>query len=290
MTSHAQDIRTKITESRRIVIKIGSSSLAHEETGALDLVKLELLVREICDLRNRGKDVILVSSGAVMVGRTTLGLTAHGDSISEKQACASVGQAKLMMIYQKLFSEYGQICSQVLLTKSTMLDDLQRYNARNTFQELLSLGVVPIVNENDTIATHELDSLSVFGDNDRLSAVVAALVEADLLILLSDIDGLYTDDPRKNGDAEFIRLVEKLDDRLMQMGKSSTGSEAGTGGMATKLSAAEIAVNAGCGMVIASGSDFHVIHRILQGDPVGTLFTAQERDEFYVHDLLEKIL
>src|SRR5699024_5582553 len=161
--------------------------------------------------------------------------------LTEKQACASVGQAKLMMIYQKLFSEYNQICSQILMTKNTMLDNLNRVNARNTFRELLSLGVIPIVNENDTIATYEIAYLSVFGDNDTLSAVVAALVEADLLILLSDIDGLYTDDPHQNPDAKFVEVVERLDDHLMAMGKDSTGSSVGTGGMATKLSAAKIA-------------------------------------------------
>lgn len=270
-----------------IVIKIGSSSLTHKDTGQLDLIKLEVLVREISDLRNQGKNVILVSSGAVMVGRNTLGFRRKPDTITEKQACASVGQAKLMMIYQKLFSEYNQICSQVLLTKNTMVDNLNRHNARNTFEELLSLGVIPIVNENDTIATYELDSLSVFGDNDRLSAVVAALVGADLLILLSDIDGLYTDDPHRNPDAKLIHTVEHLDKHTMNMGKSSTGSKVGTGGMATKLAAAKIASGAGCDMMIASGDDFHIIHRLITGSPEGTLFLHHTKDEFFLIDYLE---
>ena len=286
---NAKEYRAALREKNRIVIKIGSSSLTHKKTGRLDLIKLELLVREISDLRNQGREVVLVTSGAVMVGRSTIGMNNRPGNLTEKQACASIGQAKLMMIYQKLFSEYNQICSQILMTKNTMLDNLNRFNARNTFRELLSWGVIPIVNENDTIATYELDSLSVFGDNDRLSAVVAALIDADLLILLSDINGLYTDDPRTNPDAEFISLVEDLDDHLMAMGKNSTGSDVGSGGMATKLSAARIATGAGCDMVIADGEDFHNIHRILRGDEIGTLFTGRRRDEFYILDVLENM-
>ena len=280
-------LRAALRDKKRIVIKVGSSSLAHKDTGKPDLFKLEMLVRQISDIRNQGKDVVLVSSGAVMTGLSTLGLAEKPHHMAAVQACSAVGQASLMMIYQKLFSEYNQICGQVLLTKRTMLDNLHRFNAVNTFRELFALGVIPIVNENDTIATHELDSLTVFGDNDRLSAVVAALVEADLLILLSDIDGLYTDDPHRNPDAKFIETVETIDERLFSMGKSTTGSRAGTGGMATKLSAAEVAVTAGCDMVIASGDDFHILHGILSGEPIGTLFPARERDEFYFLDLLE---
>ena len=282
--------REKLKDKSRIVIKIGSSSLTHKDTGRLDLIKLEILVREISDLRNQGKEVVLVSSGAIMVGRNTLGLKERPENLTMKQACASVGQAKLMMIYQKLFSEYNQICSQVLMTKNTMLDNLNRINAKNTFHELLSLGVIPIVNENDTIATYEIDYLSVFGDNDTLSAVVAALIGADLLILLSDIDGLYTDDPHQNPDASFIDVVEHLDAHLMEMGKGSTGSNVGTGGMATKLSAAKVATSAGVDMVIANGDDFHVIHKIVQGKPYGTLFLEDKKDEFYVLNYLEHMV
>ncbi|HIU77197.1 MAG TPA: glutamate 5-kinase, partial [Candidatus Pelethocola excrementipullorum] len=227
------NLRDRLIDKKRIVIKIGSSSLTHPETGSLDLIKLEILVREISDLRNQGKEVVLVSSGAIMVGRNSLGFKDRPQTVSEKQACASVGQARLMMIYQKLFSEYNQIASQILMTKDTMVDDLNRMNAKNTFHELLSMGVIPIVNENDTIATFEIE----FGDNDTLSAVVAALIDADLLILLSDIDGLFTDDPHSNPDAKFIDVVESLDDHLLSMGKESTGTSVGTGGMATKLAA-----------------------------------------------------
>ena len=282
--------RTEIRDKQRIVVKIGSSSLAHRETGNLDLVKLEILVRELSDIRNSGRDVILVTSGAVMAGKQMLDLAHAPETVSEKQACASVGQARLMMIYQKLFSEYGQICGQVLLTKHTILNDLNRFNAKNTFRELLTYGVIPVVNENDTTATHEIDELSVFGDNDRLSAVVAALVGADLLILLSDIDGLYTDDPHKNPEAKFIDVVDELSDDLFAMGKDSTGSAAGTGGMSTKLSAARIAMYAGCDMIIASGEDFHILHKIMRGDPLGTLFRQDPRDEFFLLDYLEKML
>ncbi len=280
------NIRETLKDKKRIVVKIGSSSLTHPETGRLDLIKMEILVRELTDLRNQGKDVILVTSGAVAAGRETLGLDQRPAEIAVKQACASVGQARLMMIYQKLFSEYNQICSQVLMTKNTMLDNHSRTNAKNTFNELLRMGVIPIVNENDTIATHELDSLSVFGDNDTLSAVVAALIEADLLILMSDIDGLYTDDPRKNPEAVFIDTVEKLDEDLMSMGKGSS-TDFGTGGMATKLSAATIASASGTDMIIANGGDFHNIHRIINGEHLGTLFLQDKKDAFYVIGYLQ---
>ena len=279
-------LREQLKEKQRIVIKIGSSSLTHPSTGALDLIKLEILVREISDLRNQGKEVILVSSGAIMTGSKTMGYDKKPEKLSEKQACAAIGQAKLMMIYQKLFSEYNQVASQILMTKNTFLDDLNRINAKNTFHELLRMGAIPIVNENDTISTYEIE----FGDNDTLSAVVAALVEADLLILLSDIDGLFTDDPHQNPDARFIDVVEELDEKLLAMGKGTTGSGVGTGGMATKLSAAQIAGMAGVDMVIANGKDFHIIHKIMQGRTYGTLFLAQPRDEFHLLNYLEKSL
>lgn len=276
-------VRERLKEKKRVVIKIGSSSLTHKETGNLDLIKLEILVREISDLRNQGIDVVLVSSGAIMVGSRTLGYDRRPATLSEKQACAAIGQAKLMMIYQKLFSEYNQVAGQILMTKSIMLHSANRKNARNTFCQLLSMGAIPIVNENDTISTHEIQ----FGDNDTLSAVVAALIGADLLILLSDIDGLFTDDPHQNPDARFIDVVEKLDDRMRQMGKDTPGSSVGTGGMATKLKAAQLAVNAGADMVIANGSDFHVIHKIMQGRNHGTLFLADPKEEFYLLDYIK---
>ena len=279
------DIRSTFKDKKRIVIKIGTSSLTHKETGRLNLTKLEVLVREISDLRNQGKEVVLVSSGAIGVGSAAVGFDGKPEQLAQKQACAAVGQARLMMIYQKLFSEYNQTAGQILMTKNTMVDNLNRTNAKNTFHELLKLGVIPIVNENDTISTYEIQ----FGDNDTLSAVVAALIQADLLILLSDIDGLYTDDPHENPDAKFISIVENLDDHFMQMGKSTTGSKVGTGGMATKLTAAEIATAAGTDMIIANGKDFHVIHKIIDGGEHVTVFAGNRKEEFYLIDYIEKL-
>lgn len=271
------DYRSLLKDKKRIVIKIGSSSLQHKETGDLDYTKLDVLVRELCDLRNRGKDVVLVTSGAIAVGRKAILNDAQKDNpIAVKQACAAIGQARLMMTYQKIFAEYNQIAAQILMTKNTIVDNLNRFNAKNTFDELFKLGVIPVVNENDTVATYEIE----IGDNDSLSAIVASLVEADLLILLSDIDGLYTDDPHKNSDAKFISVVDHLSDELMQMGKESTGSSVGTGGMNTKLQAARIAGSMGVDMVIANSSDIKVIHRIVDGKDIGTIFVSHKDETF----------
>lgn len=277
------DKRSLLKDKKRIVVKIGSSSLTHEATGNLNLAKMEKLVRVLTDLKNQGKDVVLVSSGAIAVGRKTLGLNTRPAEKSVKQACAAVGQAKLMMVYEKLFAEYNQIPAQVLLTKYTMLDPVSRRNAENTFDELLKLGVIPIVNENDTVATDEIE----FGDNDTLSAIVAALIHADLLILLSDIDGLYTDDPHKNPDAKFIELVEEIDENLARMGKGSA-SDVGTGGMATKISAARVATDAGADMMIANAENVGIIEEIIKGEPVGTLFLAHKNINFSLLDYLQE--
>lgn len=271
------DRKALMADKKRVVIKIGSSSLQHKETGDLDYTKLDVLVRELCNLRNMGKDVVLVTSGAIAVGGKAILPTREEDNpIAVKQACAAVGQARLMMIYQKIFAEYNQVAAQILMTKNTIVDNLNRYNARNTFAELFKLGVIPIVNENDTIATYEIE----IGDNDTLSAIVASLVEADALLLLSDIDGLYTDDPRTNPDVRYIEVVEELTEELMNMGKASTGSSVGTGGMTTKLQAAKIASSTGVDMVIANSRDIKVIHRILSGQNIGTLFLAHKDEQF----------
>lgn len=271
------DRKALLENKKRIVVKIGSSSLQHKETGDLDYTKLDVLVRELCNLRNMGKDVVLVTSGAIAVGEKAIMPGREEDNpIAVKQACAAVGQARLMMVYQKIFAEYNQVAAQILMTKNTIVDNLNRYNARNTFAELFKLGVIPIVNENDTIATYEIE----IGDNDTLSAIVASLVEADALLLLSDIDGLYTDDPRTNPDVKYIEVVEELTDELMNMGKASTGSSVGTGGMTTKLQAAKIASSTGVDMVIANSKDIKVIHRILSGQNIGTLFLAHKDAEF----------
>ena len=281
--------RERLKDKKRIVIKIGSSSLIHAETGRLDFHKLEILARELSDLHNQGKDVVLVSSGAIAVGAAALGMKGKPAELEKKQACAAVGQARLMTIYQKLFGEYNQMVAQILMTKNTMVNNLNRHNARNTFEELLNVGAIPVVNENDSISSYELEKLESFGDNDTLSAVIAGLIGADLLILLSDIDGLFTDDPNANPDAEFIHTVEKLDEKLLSMGKGPK-SKVGTGGMATKLTAAEIATSAGADMIIANGADFHIIHKIMEGRNYGTLFVGDKKEEFFLIDYIEKLL
>lgn len=276
------DDRRKLRDKQRIVVKIGSSSLTHTHTGELNLLKIEKLIRILCDLKGEGKDVVLVSSGAIAAGRQALGGQKRPDTISEKQAYAAVGQARLMMVYQKIFAEYNHVAAQVLLTKDTMTNDASRYNAQNTFDELMNLGVVPIVNENDTVSTHEIQ----FGDNDRLSAIVAALIGADLLILLSDIDGLYSDDPHKNPDARFISMVPEITQQFLEMGKDTSGSDVGTGGMSAKLAAARIATDSGSDMVIANGADVEIIHEIMAGEEKGTLFMAHPNLDFDLMDYI----
>ena len=277
-------LREEIKDKKRIVIKIGSSSLQHKETGGLDYTKLDVLVRELCNIANQGKEVVLVSSGAIAVGKRAVHIGKEDNPIAVKQACAAIGQARLMMTYQKLFAEYNHVAAQVLMTKNTIAEPLNRFNAKNTFSELLKLGAIPIVNENDTVSTFEIE----FGDNDTLSAIVAALIDADLLILLSDIDGLYTDDPNKNPDAEFISVVDHLDDSIMGMGKG-TSSSVGTGGMGTKLSAARIATSSGADMIIANAADVRIIHRILDGREYGTLFKAHTSEEFDLVTFIENM-
>ncbi len=287
MTMNVEE-RKKLRDKKRIVIKIGSSSLTHTYTGDLNLMKIEKLVRVISDLKGQGKEVVLVSSGAIAAGRQALGHHTRPGTLAEKQAFAAVGQARLMMVYQKLFAEYNQIAAQVLLTKNNMVDDSTRYNAQNTFDELLKLGTIPIVNENDTVSTSEIPFVDNFGDNDRLSAIVAALIGADLLILLSDIDGLYSDDPRQNPDAEFIGLVREITPELLEMGKSTSGSDVGTGGMAAKLAAARIATESGSDMVISNGEDIDGIWQIVSGEEKGTLFLAHQNHDFDLMDYLNK--
>ncbi|MBU5428706.1 glutamate 5-kinase [Kineothrix sp. MSJ-39] len=277
-------LREEIKDKKRIVIKIGSSSLQHKETGGLDYTKLDVLVRELCNLANQGKEVVLVSSGAIAVGKRAVHIGKEDNPIAVKQACAAIGQARLMMTYQKLFAEYNHVAAQVLMTKNTIAEPLNRFNAKNTFSELLKLGAIPIVNENDTVSTFEIE----FGDNDTLSAIVAALIDADLLILLSDIDGLYTDDPNKNPNAEFISVVDELDDSIMGMGKG-TSSSVGTGGMGTKLSAARIATSSGADMIIANAADVRIIHRIMDGREYGTLFKAHKSEDFDLVTFIENM-
>lgn len=275
--------REKLKNKKKIVVKIGSSSLVHEETGGLDFGKLEKLVRILSDFRNQGKDVVLVSSGAVGVGRKLMGLRTKPDTLPLKQACAAVGQGRLISIYQKLFAEYNQKAAQILITKETMIKEVRRRNARNTFEQLFQHGIIPIVNENDTVSTEEIE----FGDNDTLSAVICALVGADLLVLLTDIDGFYTDDPHKNPNAKLIKEIQTVDDKVLDMAKGVT-SNLGTGGMATKLAAAPICTDSGADMVIASGENVAVLNDIIEGKEVGTLFLAHKSEKFNIVSYIEK--
>lgn len=259
--------RKGLISKKRIVVKIGTTTITHNDTGELDLLKMEKLVRLLTNIRNQGKEVTVVSSGAIAVGRQAIGLGYKPSERSVKQACAAIGQSRLMMVYQKMFSEYNQMTAQILMTKYTIENQESYKNAHNTFKELLNMGVIPIVNENDTVATDELD----FGDNDTLSAMVSAMIGADLLILLSDIDGLYTDDPHNNPDAKFIEYVDRLDNKLFDMAKGPS-TISGTGGMESKISAAHIASKAGADMVIANGSDIYVLDDIISGVNIGTYF------------------
>lgn len=270
-------------DKKRIVVKVGSSTLTHSETGDMNLEKMERLVRVLTDWSNAGKEVVLVSSGAIAVGRKTMNITTRPKEQDVKQACAAIGQSRLMMVYQRLFAEYNKIPAQVLITKDTMINDTMRHNARNTFSKLLEMGAIPIVNENDTVATDEIE----FGDNDTLSAIVAALIQADLLIILSDQDGLFTDDPRKNSDARLVEEISYISDELESMAKGA-GTDIGTGGMATKVSAARIANDAGADMVITNGADMNNLRRVLEGEKNGTLFLAHKNEHFHLIDYLRK--
>ncbi|MCR4612211.1 MAG: glutamate 5-kinase [Lachnospiraceae bacterium] len=267
---------------KRVVIKIGSNSLLHKNTGKVDYLRIEKLIREIVDLKNRGLDVCLVSSGAIAVGKDSFNDSFECDSNAKKQALASIGQARLVSIYQNIFREYNQEAGQVLMTKNTILDNESRKNAQNTFEALFDMDIVPIVNENDTISTYEIQ----FGDNDTLSALVSYLINADLLILLSDIDGLYTANPRTHEDAEFVPYVDDID-KVFDMGSSHAGSNVGTGGMSTKLVAGKIATLSGADMIIANSKDLSIIHEIFEGDFKGTVFKSCYDDYFDVLGYIE---
>lgn len=264
------DYRSMLKNKKRIVVKVGTTSLTFAN-GSLNLQRIEKLARVLTNLRNSGKEVVLVTSGAIGVGSERLALCERPRDIKGKQAAAAVGQAVLMQIYQKLFMEYNQIVAQILVTRRLVNDELMKFNAINTFEELLKLGVIPIVNENDTIATEEIE----FGDNDTLSAVVASLIGADLLILLSDIEGLYTDDPRINKDAKLIPEVYSIDDNIDSAAKDAK-TKLGTGGMTTKIAAAKIAFESNIDVIIGNGENPEIVSRIIEGERVGTLFVAKK--------------
>ncbi len=262
--------RQRIKDYKRLVIKIGSTSLTYEN-GKINLRQVDKLAWVISDLRNKGIDVLLVSSGAIAVGADKLGLPERPRDIIGKQASSAVGQALLMQIYERCFGEYNQKLAQILLTKGVFESAYKKRNARNTIDRLFELKVIPIVNENDTVATEELNE---FSDNDTLSAYVSDLIDSDALIILSDIDGLYTEDPNKNPDAQIIDTVTEIGPSIYRIAGGSSSS-LGTGGMATKVQAAELLNKRGIDMVVAQGSNPAILFDILEGKKIGTMFVAK---------------
>lgn len=254
---------------KRIVIKLGTSTLTHK-TGRLNIRRVEKLVKVIADIKNSGLDVILVSSGSIGLGMGKLGLTSRPSDTPTKQACAAVGQCELMYMYDKLFADYNLVVAQLLLTKYILLEE-RRKNVENAMEKLLEKGVIPIVNENDTVAIDELEL--EMGENDSLAATVATIAGADLLIILSDIDGLYDKNPNENPDAKLIPVVSEITDELRQ-NAGGAGSSLGRGGMITKLNAAQIAMEAGIDMAILNGSNPDSLYDLLEGKKIGTYFKA----------------
>ncbi len=258
----------KIKDIKRIVIKVGTSTLAHS-TGRINIRRIEGLTKVISDLQNMGKEIILVSSGAIGVGAGSMGMAERPRETVARQAAAAVGQCELMNLYGKMFGEYGHTVAQILLTKDVVEVEKSKTNAKNTFMKLIDYGVIPIVNENDTISTEEAE----FGDNDRLSAVVATLAEAGLLIILTDIEGVYDSNPKENKDAKLIDHVEHVDDIMCVAG--GAGSSLGTGGMTTKLLAAKMAGQCGIHTIIMGGCNPKKLYDVVNGKPVGTLLEAE---------------
>jgi len=258
----------------RLVVKIGSSTLTHS-TGLLNIRLVEKLCKVLADIKNKGNEIVLVSSGAVAMGVGKLNMREKPKDMPTKQAAAAVGQCELMYTYDKIFDEYNHTIAQILVTGNDINDDEHRANIENTINRLIELGVMPIINENDTIAVEEINNINTLGDNDTLAAIVAACINADLLVLLSDIDGLYTDNPRENPDAKLIPVVYELNDRIMGSG-GNVGSSLGTGGMKTKLSAAKIVCEKGIDMIIANGSKPEKLYDIVDGKTVGTRFLSKK--------------
>ena len=261
---------------RRIVFKVGTSTLCHSGKG-LNFRNIDMLARVLSDVKNEGHDVILVTSGAIGAGVAKLGLVERPTDIRKKQAVAAVGQLELMHIYDKLFGEFGTTVGQVLLTRDDIDRPTVRKNLTGTFESLLSMGVIPIVNENDSVCIEEIESEhKVFGDNDTLSAIVAVLIDADLLVILSDIDGLYDSDPTKNSDAKLIPVVTDISDDIMALA-GGTDNEFGTGGMITKLTAARVAGEKGIETVITNGSEPQRLYEIITGGEGGTRFKVEDK-------------
>lgn len=265
--------RENLKNAKRIIVKVGTSTLTYDN-GNINLYRIEKLTRVISDIVNSGKEIVLVSSGAIGVGVNKLKLKEKPVTIREKQAVAAVGQCELMHIYSKFFSEYSHTVGQVLLTRDVIEDDHTRKNVINTFETLLEKKIIPIVNENDTVSIDEIENIVKFGDNDNLSAIVSVLTNADLLIILSDIDGFYDSDPRSNESAKLLSQVENITPELEECA-GGAGSKLGTGGMVTKLAAGKIAINAGVDMVLANGDEPDIIRYILEGKEIGTLFIGR---------------
>ncbi|MCD8505714.1 MAG: glutamate 5-kinase [Alkalibacterium thalassium] len=268
MTEH---IRESIKQSKRIVIKVGTSTIMYPN-GAINLQQMEKLSFVLSDLKNQGKEIILVSSGAIGVGLARMNLTERPVTIPEQQAIASIGQTELMSLYSQFFYNYGHQVGQVLLTKDVTDFPVSRQNTVNTFEQLLLKHVIPIVNENDTVSVEELDHLTRFGDNDTLSAIVLELTDADLLVMLSDIDGFYDKNPMKYKDASRFDTISEINDTILSLAQDSS-TKFGTGGMITKLNAAQIVLEAQKQMILANGEDLSILFRILSGEKIGTLFS-----------------
>lgn len=262
--------RKHLINKKRLVLKIGSSSLTHRG-GQLNLLRIEKLARVMTDLHNSGKELILVSSGAIATGAGKMGIDKKPEDKIKKQALAAIGQAELIKIYDKFFEEYNKTVAQVLLTKEGLESSIRRQNARNTLDELIKMGIIPIINENDTVSTDEIE----FGDNDRLSAIVATLIGADILIILSDIDGVFTSDPSVNKSAELISNVMDVEEDIERF-IFSKDSAFGTGGMQSKIAAARLCVENDVDMIITNGSDPTIIYDVLEGKDVGTLFVSKK--------------
>ncbi|PAK47357.1 glutamate 5-kinase [Priestia megaterium] len=265
--------RQELQNSKRVVVKVGTSTLTYDN-GDINLARIEKLARVLSDLMNAGKEVVLVTSGAVQVGVKKLKLKEKPTSIREKQAAASVGQCELMHIYSKFFGEYSHIVGQVLLTKDVIEDEHVRNNVVNTFEKLIEGKVIPIVNENDTVAIDEIENIVRFGDNDNLSAIVSVLIHADLLVILSDIDGFFDSDPTKNPNSKLMKVIDGITPELENFAGDS-GTDVGTGGMVTKLTAAKTATSAGVSLILANGKEPSILRDIIEGQEIGTLFLKQ---------------
>ena len=264
------DIRSTLKDARRIVVKVGTSTLTHTATSGLNFFRIDRLIQEIADLHNSGREIILVTSGAIAAGIDRMRLNKKPDTIPENQALAAIGQGVLMHAYEKVFAEYGKTMAQLLLTGADAANAHARENSRNSLMAILKMGAIPVINENDAVAVDEIK----IGDNDNLSAIVATLIDADLLIILTDIDGFYTDNPKLNPSAQLIDEIEEITPEIERLA-GGPGTKLGTGGMYTKVSAAKAVLASGIPMLIAPGSELNVLRRIINGDRIGTVFSTK---------------